>query len=64
MTDPWAAATVGVGDSGAQEHYRLRLYVAGQTSKSLSALSNLRRTCEQHLEIMPASESAGPPDGS
>ena len=28
----------------------LRLYVAGQTPKSLAALSNLRRICTQHLE--------------
>jgi circadian clock protein KaiB len=28
---------------------QLRLYVAGQTPKSLAALTNLRTTCEQHL---------------
>ncbi|HVA95217.1 MAG TPA: circadian clock KaiB family protein [Candidatus Dormibacteraeota bacterium] len=28
----------------------LRLYVAGQTPKSLAALSNLKRLCTQHLE--------------
>ncbi len=27
----------------------LRLYIAGQTSKSLSAISNLRRICEEYL---------------
>jgi circadian clock protein KaiB len=27
----------------------LRLYVAGQTPKSVAALSNLRRMCETHL---------------
>lgn len=27
----------------------LRLYIAGQTPKSLSALSNLRRICDEHL---------------
>lgn len=31
------------------EVYNLRLYVAGQSPKSLAALSNLRRICEQHL---------------
>lgn len=31
------------------EHYKLRLYVAGQTTKSLTALANLKRVCEQHL---------------
>lgn len=29
--------------------YNLRLYVAGQTPKSVAALSNLRRLCERHL---------------
>ena len=29
--------------------YRLRLYVAGQTPKSLAAVANLKRVCEQHL---------------
>jgi circadian clock protein KaiB len=29
--------------------YRLRLYVAGQTPKSVAALSNLKRICEEHL---------------
>ena len=30
-------------------HYNLRLYVAGQTPKSLSAIANLRKICEEHL---------------
>ncbi|WP_238311628.1 circadian clock KaiB family protein [Methylobacterium organophilum] len=30
-------------------HYHLRLYVAGQTAKSLAAMSNLKRFCEEHL---------------
>jgi circadian clock protein KaiB len=29
--------------------YDLRLYVAGQTPKSVAALANLKRFCEQHL---------------
>jgi circadian clock protein KaiB len=29
--------------------YRLRLYVAGQTPRSLAAISNLRRIAEEHL---------------
>jgi circadian clock protein KaiB len=29
--------------------WRLRLYVAGQTPKSLTALANLRRLCESQL---------------
>lgn len=30
--------------------YDLRLYVAGQTPKSLTALANLKRICEVHLK--------------
>jgi circadian clock protein KaiB len=30
-------------------HYNLRLYVAGQTPKSLSAIANLKSICEEHL---------------
>lgn len=30
-------------------YYRLRLYVAGQTAKSLAAMANLKRVCEDHL---------------
>lgn len=30
-------------------HYNLRLYVAGQTPKSLAAISNLKKICEEHL---------------
>lgn len=29
--------------------YQLRLYVAGQTPKSLAAIENLNRICESHL---------------
>jgi circadian clock protein KaiB len=31
------------------EHYHLRLYVAGQTPKSLAAFANLKAICEEHL---------------
>lgn len=31
------------------EVWDLRLYVAGQTPKSITALNNLRRLCEEHL---------------
>jgi len=33
----------------AAEHWDLRLYVAGQTPKSLKAFANLKRICEEHL---------------
>lgn len=32
-----------------QDGYNLRLYVAGQTPKSLAALANLKKLCETHL---------------
>jgi circadian clock protein KaiB len=35
--------------NGARRTWRLRLYVAGQTPKSISALANLTRLCEEHL---------------
>jgi len=31
------------------EFWQLRLYVAGQTPKSITAFSNLKKLCEQHL---------------
>lgn len=31
------------------EFFELRLYIAGQTSRSLAALANLKRICEEHL---------------
>ena len=37
-------------EEGLQETWELRLYVAGQTPKSVTALANLRRYCEQHLK--------------
>lgn len=38
--------TRGEDDQGVIE---LRLYIAGQTRKSIAALTNLRRICEEHL---------------
>ncbi|MGJ4929038.1 circadian clock KaiB family protein [Bradyrhizobium sp. HKCCYLS2038] len=32
-----------------QDGYNLRLYVAGQTPKSVAALANLKKLCETHL---------------
>jgi circadian clock protein KaiB len=32
-----------------EKRWELRLYVAGQTPKSLAAFSNLKRLCEEHL---------------
>jgi circadian clock protein KaiB len=33
----------------ASEKWNLRLYTAGQSPKSLAALDNLKRVCEEHL---------------
>jgi len=33
----------------AEETYLLKLYVAGQTPKSLTAFANLKSICEEHL---------------
>ena len=32
-----------------EEFFDLRLYVAGQTARSVAALANLNRICEEHL---------------
>ncbi len=34
---------------GEEGLWELRLYVAGQTRKSLAAIANLKRLCEEHL---------------
>lgn len=33
-----------------QEYYELRLYVAGHTAKSATALQNLKKYCEEYLQ--------------
>ena len=46
--------TVKRRESGAHRRpaklWQLRLYVAGQTPKSLTAFSNLKKICENHLK--------------
>jgi circadian clock protein KaiB len=34
------------------EIWELRLYVAGQTPRAITALANLKKICEEHLESM------------
>jgi circadian clock protein KaiB len=36
-------------EAAAPDYYHLRLYVAGQTRKSVQAIANLRQICEEHL---------------
>jgi circadian clock protein KaiB len=40
-----------INDSGAEpgEVWELRLYIAGQTPRSIAAFANLKRLCEEHL---------------
>jgi circadian clock protein KaiB len=33
-----------------EQNWELRLYIAGQTPKSVTALSNLKKYCEEHLQ--------------
>ena len=35
--------------SAHEEKWELRLYTAGQTPKSLAAIKNLKKVCEEHL---------------
>jgi circadian clock protein KaiB len=46
---PKAKAAPAKASKTAPETWELRLYVAGQTTKSLTAFSNLKRICEEHL---------------
>ena len=39
----------GSSDPKANELWELRLYTAGQTPKSLAAIKNLKRVCEEHF---------------
>jgi len=44
-----APAVPSNADKAADEIWNLRLYVAGQTPKSLAAFANLKKLCEEHL---------------
>jgi circadian clock protein KaiB len=37
------------GNKPSDERWELRLYTAGQTPKSLAAIRNLKKVCEEHL---------------
>lgn len=37
-------------DSGKLERWNLRLYVAGQTPRSITAFQNLKKICEEYLK--------------
>src|ERR1700759_3616159 len=38
-----------IGTQVPDQGYNLRLYVAGQTPKSIAAIANLRKLCDQYL---------------
>jgi circadian clock protein KaiB len=43
-------SSLGEQKSPESEFWELRLYVAGQTTKSLTAFANLKKICEENLE--------------
>jgi circadian clock protein KaiB len=42
-------AALSLGGEGDPDVWELRLYIAGQSAKSVAAIRNLKRICEQHL---------------
>ena len=44
------AGGAGKNTKPAADIWELRLYVAGQTPKSLTAFANLKKICEEHLQ--------------
>ena len=46
---PWAVGDLLPEPADQTESWNMRLYVAGQTPKSLRALANLKQICEEHL---------------
>jgi len=50
MSDAISSSTPDDAMAGdPNEHFHLRLYVAGQTPKSVRAYENLKKICEDHL---------------
>lgn len=49
MTETWDDDSTGGATGAGRELYDLRLYVAGQSPRSVRAVENLRRVCDQHL---------------
>jgi circadian clock protein KaiB len=49
-TTPEAAESPEQNHANNEDTWNLRLYVAGQTRKSITALANLQRFCEEHLQ--------------
>jgi circadian clock protein KaiB len=49
VSTPDPAINVPGGAPCDEEYWDLRLYVAGQTPRSIAALANLKRFCEEYL---------------
>ena len=49
MDERKETASSGMVAEPGEKVYILRLYVAGQTRKSLAAFANLKKICEEHL---------------
>jgi len=49
MDEESETASSGMLTEPGEKVYILRLYVAGQTRKSLAAFANLKKICEEHL---------------
>ena len=49
MSTKKAPAKKAAKKQDSPEHWNLRLYVAGTTPRSVAAIANLRRFCEEHL---------------
>jgi circadian clock protein KaiB len=43
------AAKPGRGTTVSEAEFQLRLYVAGHSARSIKALSNLKKVCDEHL---------------
>ena len=50
MATETAGRNKGKREPKKPEMWNLRLYVAGQTPKSLAAFANLKKICEEHLK--------------
>jgi circadian clock protein KaiB len=49
MSKAGTARHSGTAETKTDETWELRLYVAGQTPRSVAAFTNLKRLCEEHL---------------
>ena len=49
MSDARSEVRTGMTEEPDASVYLLRLYVAGQTAKSITAFANLKKICEEHL---------------